>query len=216
MRIVRDINKFTEKPIALTVGNFDGMHKGHRALVDLIVRRAAGRGWKSGVLSFEPHPLAVLRGFPVRRIGGVREKINQLSAVNILFLLRFTKNLSMQSGAEFASLIFDRLGVRYLAVGENFRFGRGRAGDISLLRAEGKRRGAEVESAPLRTENGAPISSGRIRESLRMGNFAEAEILLGRPWTISGRVGWGRGFGQKIGYPTANLMLHFTPVCEGI
>ena len=216
VRIVRDINKFSGGPLALSAGNFDGMHRGHRALLALPARQAARCGWETAVLSFEPHPLAVLGDFPVRRIGGVREKIKQVSGVNTLFLLRFTKSFSRQSGSEFASLIFDRLNVRYLAVGENFRFGRGREGNVSLLREEGKRRGAEVESAPLQTADGAPISSGRIRENLRLGDFSAAESLLGRPWTISGRVGRGRGLGQKIGFPTANLHLHFMPVCEGI
>ncbi|MGI9306363.1 MAG: riboflavin biosynthesis protein RibF, partial [Gammaproteobacteria bacterium] len=216
MRIVRDIPKTPGEPLALIIGNFDGMHRGHRALADLICRRAAESGLESGALSFAPHPLAVLRGLPVRQIGGMREKIQHISIVNILFLLRFTKEFSRQSSAEFSAMIFDRLHVRHLAVGENFRFGRGREGDAELLQREGKRRGAAVEAVSLQADNGAPISSGRIRESLRRGDFGEAAALLGRPWTLSGRVVRGAGRGREIGFPTANLRLRFMPVCEGI
>ena len=200
----------------MAAGNFDGMHRGHRALVDLTARRAAELDFQSAVLSFEPHPLSVLRGIPVRRLGGVREKIRQMSGVSILFLLRFTKEFAMRSGAEFADLLFGELGVRYLAVGENFRFGRGREGGAGLLRERAGECGAEVEVAPLLSEGGEPISSGRIRESLRRGDFAGAGRLLGAPWILSGRVVRGRGLGRRLGYPTANLRLGFTPVCGGI
>ncbi|MGI9297867.1 MAG: riboflavin biosynthesis protein RibF [Gammaproteobacteria bacterium] len=218
MRILRDLPRpgETGAPLALCVGNFDGVHRGHRTLADLVRRRAADDNLQSAVLSFEPHPLAVLGGKPVRRLGGAGEKITYLSDINILYLLRFTKQFSSQSAEEFAALLFSRLRAKYVAAGENFRFGRGRRGDLSLLRREGKRYGAEVAGVPLQTIDGAAISSGRIRECLRRGDFTAAAALLGRPWILRGRVIRGRGLGRTLGYPTANLNLHFLPVCEGI
>lgn len=185
-------------------------------LADLVRRRAADENLQSAVLSFEPHPMTVLGEKPVRRLGGAGEKIYYLSDINILYLLRFTKDFSRQSAEEFAELLFARLRAKYVAAGENFRFGRGRRGDLSLLRREGKKYGAEVAGVPLQTIDGAAISSGRIRECLRRGDFAAAAELLGRPWVLRGRVIRGRGLGRTFGYPTANLNLHFLPVCEGI
>ncbi len=215
MRVLRDIPE-KGAPLALCIGNFDGVHRGHRMLVERVLRRAADDSLKSAVLSFEPHPLSVLRGEVLRRIGGASDKIYYLSDINRLYLLRFTKNFSMQTAAQFADLVFARLNARYVAVGENFRFGRGRLGDLSLLRRTGERYGATVEGVPLRSDNGGAISSGRIRDCLRDGDFAAAAALLGHPWTLRGRVVRGRGLGRTLGYPTANLNLHFIPVCEGI
>ena len=216
VQIVRDINLSSQTPLALTIGNFDGMHLGHRRLISRVCRRAQNNRWHSAVLTFEPHPLQVLGGVPVQRLGGVREKIQQLSAVDKLFLLRFTRQLSQHDGASFAALLFDNLRARYVAVGENFRFGRGRGGDVALLQHEGALRGAVVEGVSLQTAGELAISSGRIRQCLRDSDFIGAAALLGREWTISGRVVRGRGFGESLGYPTANLNLHFVPVCQGI
>ena len=213
---MRDIPRGGGAPSALCIGNFDGVHRGHRMLADKVRRRAADDNLQSAALSFEPHPLSVLGEKPVRRLGGASDKISHLSDIDILYLLRFTRKFSSQSAEDFAAMLFSGLRARYVAAGENFRFGRGRRGDLSLLRREGKRCGAEVEGIPLARESGAIISSGRIRECLRRGDFAAAATLLGRPWILRGRVVRGRGLGRTLGYPTANLNLHFIPVCEGI
>lgn len=220
VRLFRDLPSVADasKPLALAIGNFDGMHLGHQALTAHVIRRAAQDGMRSGALSFEPHPLAVISGKPVRRLGGAREKIRMFAAqgVDDLFLLRFTRNMAMMDGEAFAAALFDRLGARYVAVGGNFRFGRGRSGDVALLQREAARRGAVTEGVPLQSSDSSAISSGRIRECLRLGEFAAAERLLGRPWTLEGRVTRGRGFGRELGFPTANLRLGFIPACEGI
>ena len=220
VRIVRDMkNKpAAARPLALTVGNFDGMHRGHRALAGLAISRARRDNWTAAALTFEPHPLAALSGKPVRRLGGVREKILHFARLNfdIAHLLRFNRQTASIPAADFADFLFDRLGARYLAVGENFRFGRGREGDAAMLEKCGRRFGAEVAVLPLQTENGTPISSGRVRESLREGDFAAAENLLGRPWRMGGKVIHGRGLGRQLGFATANLRPGFIPVCEGI
>lgn len=167
-------------------------------------------------MTFEPHPMSVLRNEEVRRLGSLSDKIYYLSFINILFLLRFNKEFSAQSAEQFASLLFDGLGAKYVLVGENFRFGKGRVGDVELLRREGGKRGAEVEGEPLQIANGEAISSGRIRDCLRQGDFVLAQELLGRPWMLRGRVVRGRGLGKTLGFPTINLNLNFLPVCEGI
>ena len=216
VRVFRDILCKSESPLSLCIGNFDGVHLGHRLLADKILRRAADDNLQSAALSFEPHPLSVLTQKPIRRIGGASDKMYDLSDINILYLLRFTKAFAAQSAEDFAELVFSRLRARYVVVGENFRFGSGRRGDISLLRRQGAKVGAEVEGAPLLVSGGGAISSGRIRECLRRGDFAAAAELLGRPWVLRGRVIRGRGLGRTLGYPTANLNVHFAPVCEGI
>ncbi|MGU9951714.1 MAG: riboflavin biosynthesis protein RibF [Gammaproteobacteria bacterium WSBS_2016_MAG_OTU1] len=216
VQIIRHIEKNCGRKLALTIGNFDGVHRGHQTLVRMVCEQARQNQWDSAVMTFEPHPLAVLSGSPVRRLGGIREKILQLNDINVLYLLRFSKERAALSGEDFTALLFDDLSVRYLVVGENFRFGRGRQGDINLLRKEGKLRQAEVVGASLQMEAGEPISSGRIRQCLQNGDFAAAAVLLGRPWQIGGRVVSGRGLGKKLGFATANISLSFNPVCEGI
>lgn len=215
MQLVRDIAE-NSRPLALTIGNFDGMHLGHRLLVDMVIGRAQDNNWCSAVMTFEPHPLAVLTDKTVRRLAGVRYKISHLSQINTLYLLRFNKKLSACSATEFVDLLFDKLTVRYLAVGENFRFGKGRQGDVRLLQEAGAKREAEVVGVPLQKVSGVPVSSGLIRRHLQAGEFAAAAELLGRPWTLSGRVVRGRGLGRQLGFATANLRLGFVPVCEGI
>lgn len=216
VRILRHPPRDAAAPSALCIGNFDGVHCGHRMLADIVRRRAADENLLSAALTFAPHPLAVLHGNTVRQIGGISDKIYHLSDLNLFYLLRFNRQFAAQTAEEFSALLFSRLRARYVVVGENFRFGKGRRGDIDLLRREGEKYGARVEGVSLLRQNGEIVSSGRIRDYLRDGDFAAAQTLLGRPWTLRGRVVRGRGLGREIGYPTANLNLHFTPVCEGI
>ena len=221
VKVVRDIPKPSSSapsPAALTIGNFDGIHRGHRVLLDAVLKQSRHNNWRCAVMSFEPHPLTVIKKISVCRLYSVTDKIKYLSglSVDMLYLLRFTPSFAAYSPNEFTSLIFDRLSTRYLAVGENFRYGRQRQGDIITLKKEAKLRGAFVEAIPLQLYEQQPISSGRIRQYLQQDDFDNAAKLLGRTWLISGVVSRGRGLGSQWGIPTANLKLNFQPVCKGI
>ena len=204
---------------ALAIGNFDGCHLGHRALLQQNRQAAIAGGLRCAVLTFEPHPLAVLRpGVQVRRLGGVRDKIVQLAScgVDLLYPVRFNKQLAATSASAFCHILFADLRAKVVMVGENFRFGKGRLGDVELLRRIAKTFGAQVQTAPLLQVGGAVVSSGRIRAAIEDGNFDQAEVLLGRQWQMGGRVVRGAGLGAALGFATANLHLSFVPPCRGI
>ena len=205
--------------MALAAGNFDGCHLGHRALLAQTRKLAADNNLRCAVLTFEPHPLTVLRPqTEVRRLGGARDKITQLAScgAEVLYLARFTKATASTSARDFATMLFAELNAKQVIVGDNFRFGKGRAGDIKMLRDIASQHNAQTQTATLLQQNGEAISSGRIRAAIENGNFNEAEKLLGRRWLLSGRVVRGKGFGAALGFPTANLHLGFTPPCRGI
>ena len=218
MRILRDIPPKSPPSVALAVGNFDGLHLGHRLLISNIVKYARQNNFSSAVMTFEPHPLQIISGQPVRRLSGIREKAQALAEMNVdfLFLLRFNKEFAKVTGEDFANMVFTQFNARYVAVGEDFRFGRKRGGNVELLRKTGEKYDAVVAGVPLQKSEESPISSGRIRECIRNGDFTGAAGLLGREWELSGKIVRGRGFGRELGYPTANLNLKFVPVCGGI
>ena len=218
MQIFRHLHKNTQSPLALTIGNFDGLHLGHQMLMHRLREQAQAHGWRTAVMTFEPHPLAVLRNKPARRIAGRSDKMRRLAAANldVLYIPLFNQSFAARSHLDFATLLFDDLAARYVLVGENFRFGQGRLGDVALLQAVGATYGATIEGAKLFTKDGVAVSSGRIRSCLQAADFDAAATLLGRDWTLRGRVIHGRGMGKKLGFPTANIRLDFMPVCEGI
>ena len=205
--------------IALCIGNFDGCHLGHLALLRQTQQLAAAEGLPFAALTFEPHPLAVLRpALQVRRLGGMRDKIMRIAAsgVDVLYLMRFDKQTAAITAESFCALLFDKLGARVVAVGDNFCFGKGRRGDVDMLRCIGGRYDAKVQTAKLLESGGAVVSSGRIRTAIEEGDFDKAESLLGHPWLISGKVVRGRGMGAGLGFPTANIHSGFVPPCCGI
>ena len=170
-------------------------------------------------MTFEPHPRAFFRpDAPGDRICGAADKLRLLkeSGVSSTFVVRFNRSLAGTSAGDFASALLDGLGVRRIAVGENFRFGKNRLGDCDLLRSECDKRGAEFVSLPLAKLNGVAVSSGRVRDALLRGDFAAAAELLGRAWTMRGRVVRGAGYGRRLGFPTANLFLPFSPPVRGV
>ena len=202
------------RPWALAVGNFDGVHCGHQALF----ARLAEGSLAPACLTFEPHPQAVLAPPAGSRIGGAADKLRWLreAGLQAVVMLRFTRNLAAMSARDFADGLFTELGAQRVVVGADFRFGKGREGDVMLLRECAARLGGEVEVLELQQAAGAVISSRRIRALLAESRFEEAEALLGRPWELRGRVVHGQGYGRKLGFPTANLRLRFTPPPRGI
>jgi riboflavin kinase/FMN adenylyltransferase len=194
---------------ALAVGNFDGVHRGHQALVALAVRDARAAGGTSVVLTFDPHPSRVLS--PDRAPASLMtldQKAEILAGLGVdrLAVLPFTVELSRREPEEFARQVLQRaLGARVVVVGSSFRFGRGRAGDLETLKRLGDELGFRVHGLRPVIARGGPISSTRIREALSRGDVNAARDFLGRRFFVDGVVVTGEGRGRQIGIPTANL-----------
>ena len=196
---------------AVTVGNFDGVHRGHQALVAAALRSARAHGGASVVLTFDPHPSHVLSPHRApEALMTVEQKAEILGALGIdaLAVLPFTRALAERSADDFAREVLQEcLAARSVIVGASFRFGRHRQGDTARLAELGQEMGFSVEPVGAVLQDGAPISSTRIREALARGEVEAANILLGRRHFIDGRVRRGEGRGRTLGFPTANLEL---------
>jgi len=222
-RLFRDVEGGPRCPhgSVVCIGAFDGLHLGHQALVRRTVERARELGLPAVALSFEPLPREFFAPVhPMPRLLLPRAKFEGLlgQGVDQVGLLRFDKKLSGLSAEEFMSLVLkERLAAREVWVGPEFRFGKGRVGDISLLRELGTRLGFFAdEIAPVHLD-GERVSSTRIRAALQSGDFELAAQLLGRPYAISGRVVHGGKLGRELGFPTANLRFGGkTPPLSGI
>jgi riboflavin kinase/FMN adenylyltransferase len=222
-RLFRDVEGGPRCPhgSVVCIGAFDGLHLGHQALVRRTVLRARELGLPAVALSFEPLPREFFApGSPPPRLVLPRAKFEGLlqHGVDQVGLLRFDRKLSSLSAEEFVRIVLrQRLSAREVWVGPEFRFGKGRAGDIGLLQQVGAEQGFRAnEIAPVELD-GERVSSTRIRTALRAGDFATAARLLGRPYSIGGRVVRGRRLGRELGFPTANLRFGGkTPALSGI
>jgi riboflavin kinase/FMN adenylyltransferase len=209
------------KGCVLTIGSFDGVHRGHTMLLDHLVEKGRMLGAPSMLLTFEPTPREYFRGGAVpARLTRFREKITLLekTALDRVLCLPFNERTA-NTPADWVvdELLTNRLGVRYLVVGDDFRFGKGAQGDYQLLVAAGERHDFGVSQMETLSVAGARVSSTRVREALREGDFALAETLLGHPYFMMGRVVYGRQLGRQLGVPTANIRLqrYRTPL-EGV
>jgi riboflavin kinase/FMN adenylyltransferase len=193
------------------IGAFDGVHLGHRAVLDRVHERASLLGLASVAISFEPIPRTFFaRAVAVPRLASMREKVAALIGAGMqrVLLLRFDAALAAMSAEEFvARVLVARLGAREVWVGEGFRFGHDRVGDVNLLRRLGQSHGFVADEVSPFELDGARVSSSRIRALLAAGDFDNAARLLGRRFTIGGHVVRGQQLGRKLGYPTANLRL---------
>jgi riboflavin kinase / FMN adenylyltransferase len=208
-------------PCALTIGNFDGLHLGHLAMLEKLKAEASVRRLPTCVLTFEPHPREFFSPAQApTRLTSLREKSELLktSGVDRLHVLRFNQALASLSPEAFIEqALVKTLGARWALVGDDFRFGAKRAGDFALLKAAGEQHGFEAESLPTVTVEGVRSSSTAVREALAEGDMDRAARLLGRPYSISGRVFHGDKLGRSIGFPTANIQLrHNRPPLNGI
>jgi riboflavin kinase/FMN adenylyltransferase len=220
MRVIRnspghiDPTKKPVGPSVVAIGNFDGVHRGHLALIDRCRAKAAA-GESIVVVTFEPLPQAFFRPeFAPGRLTTVYQKLSCLkdAGVDLVWLMRFGKALASLSAKDFVeqALVSD-LGGKCIVIGEDFRFGRGREGNAGLLREFGKQMGFTVETVGAVECRGQRISSSGIREKLALGDFSAAAECLGRLFTMEGRVVRGAELGRKLGYPTANLKIRAQP-----
>jgi len=195
-----------------TIGNFDGVHLGHQAVLGQLAERGAELGLPTVVVTFEPHPREFFaRGAVPARLTRFREKLQALRRFSVarVVCLRFDQALANMPAAAFIRrLLVEGLAVRYLVVGDDFRFGKGREGDFAMLRAAGDEQGFQVAAMHTFNVDGMRVSSTRIREALAQDDLLTAEKLLGRPYRMCGRVVHGDGRGRTIGFPTANIHLH--------
>lgn len=208
-------------PCALTIGNFDGLHLGHLAMLERLKAEATARKLPTCVLTFEPHPREFFSPAQApARLTSLREKAEllQVSGLDRLHVFRFNQAFAALSPHAFIDrALVKTLGARWVLVGDDFRFGAKRAGDFALLKAAGEEQGFVAEFLPTVTVEGVRSSSTAVREALAEGDMDKAARLLGRPYSITGRVFHGDKLGRSIGFPTANIQLrHNRPPLSGI
>jgi riboflavin kinase/FMN adenylyltransferase len=216
MELIRGIHNLRprHRGCAATIGNFDGVHLGHKAVLGQLSERAVELRLPVTVITFEPQPREFFTPERVPpRLTRLREKVEALRRFGVerVLCLRFGSHLASLPPEEFIRIVLlDGLGVQYLVVGDDFRFGRKRAGNFALLQQTGVAHGFPVVNMHTFDIDGARVSSTRVREALEAGDLAGAERLLGRPYRMSGRVAHGDKRGRTIGFPTANIFLHRT------
>lgn len=213
MQLVRGLHNLRprHRGCVATIGNFDGVHRGHQAILKRLRERAAELQVPACVVIFEPQPREFFAPETApARLARLRDKLELLAAEGVerVVCLAFNRRLRELSAAQFVQqVLVDGLGIRHLEIGDDFRFGCDRAGDFDFLRQAGAEHGFTVEAAATVELDGERISSTRVREALAAGDFVLAERLLGRAYSISGRILHGQKLGRQLGAPTANVQL---------
>lgn len=211
MLVFRRLPRTAVTPCVLTIGNFDGLHLGHRAMLDRLSARGRELGLPTMVMTFEPHPRELFTPEQApARLTSLREKLRLLDGCEVdqTCLCHFTRQLATLSAEEFIDrLLIKQLAVRHVVIGDDFRFGRGRAGDFAMLAAAGSRHGFGVEAMHTIEIDGERVSSSAVRAALARGELEHAGRLLGRPYEIAGRIVHGQKTGRRLGFPTANVQL---------
>ncbi|MGB0712837.1 MAG: bifunctional riboflavin kinase/FAD synthetase [Gammaproteobacteria bacterium] len=211
MELVRGLHNLRprHRGCVATIGNFDGLHRGHGTVIGQLREVAARHALPVTVILFEPQPQEYFaRDHAPARLMRLHDKLEGLRELGVerVLCLRFSDALAALSADQFIErVLVSGLGVKHLVVGDDFRFGKGRAGDFHLLVREGARQGFTVEHMHTFELDGERVSSTRVREALAAGDYAEAKRLLGRPYAITGRVTHGSKLGRTIGFPTANV-----------
>ncbi|RFC37420.1 MAG: FMN adenylyltransferase /riboflavin kinase [Candidatus Nitrotoga sp. LAW] len=220
MLIFRGLYSTDKKPVALTIGNFDGVHLGHQALLKQLRMTAQPLGLPTAVLVFEPYPREFFtpQEAPVR-LTSMREKLELFATFDVdrVHVCRFNSNFAQMSAVDFIHALHEKLATKFVLIGDDFRFGNRRSGDFALMEKIGSQQGFKVEVMHSVSHNGIRISSTAVRAALGEGDLRAAERYLGRPYSISGRVVHGDGLGKQLGFPTANIQLkHNRPPLTGI
>ena len=227
MRILRGFDHPDQaKACALTIGNFDGVHRGHQAMLALLQSEARHRNVTSCVMTFEPHPRDYFAkafkqpDLAPARIASLRDKLHELAACGVqqCIVLPFNEKFAARSPDDFINNVLVKgLGVKYVLVGDDFRFGAKRLGDYAMLDAAGAQLGFDVARMNSYEVRGLRVSSSAVREALARGAMEEVAQLLGRPYAISGHVVHGRKLGRELQCPTLNLRFaHWKPAASGI
>ena len=213
MELIRGIHNLRSEHVGcvLTIGNFDGVHRGHQAVLSRLQEQATQLGLPSCVMVFEPQPLEFFaRDKAPARLSRLRDKFEAIAALNIdrLLCVKFDHAFAELTAAEFIEQILVRkLAVRFLVIGDDFRFGLQRRGDFALLVEAGRQYGFQVLSTDTLLHDQQRVSSTLLREALREGRLEDVTQMLGHPYTITGRVAHGAKLGRTIGFPTANIHL---------
>lgn len=221
MRVFRGLSRRLVRPTALTIGNFDGVHLGHRALLARLTEVAGADALDPTVLTFEPHPREYFAPASApARLSTLREKLELIADEGIAqtVVARFNAQLAALSAEAFVErILVDTLRVRHLIIGDDFCFGAGRRGNFALLQAAGQTHGFTVEAMGSVRQDEARVSSSAVRQALADGQMTRAARLLGRPYAIDGRVVHGQAFGRQLGFATANIRIkHRNPPVAGV
>lgn len=226
MKIHRTAHRLSQDACALTIGNFDGVHRGHQAMLALLHNEAQHRGLKTCVMTFEPHPrdyFAAVTNKPELappRIATLRDKLTELSRCGMdeCVVLPFNAQLASMSANDFIhKVLYQGLRASYVLVGDDFRYGAKRTGDYAMLDAAGSTLGFDVARMMSYEVHGLRVSSSEVRDALNKGDMDMAAKLLGRPYSISGHVLHGQKLGRELGFRTLNLKFdHAKPACSGI
>lgn len=212
MQVIQDALRSADLPygVVATIGNYDGLHRGQFAVINRVVERARALEVPAVVLSFEPHPLTVLRpesAPPILNLPEQRDRLLAEAGVDFLLLVRFNRELAQTDAATFArNVLAEKLALQELYVGESFVFGNDRGGNVTLLRQLGEELGFSAEGVPELTATGGTISATRIRRLVAEGAAEEAMDLLGRPYAVVGTIVRGERMGARLGWPTINLI----------
>ena len=211
MELIRGLHNLKKQPgCILTIGNFDGIHLGHQEILKRLVSKSQKMGLPSLVVSFSVTPETFF-GRPKARLSSFRDKHLFLESMGVdkHLLIRFNKGFSELSASSFINqILVGKIGVKYCFIGDDFRFGKGRLGDFSMLKQASHENNYSIEKLNSVLLDGLRVSSSAIRNFLTDGNFTGAEKFLGRPFSISGKVAHGDKLGRTIGFPTANISIH--------
>ncbi|MDH3636544.1 MAG: bifunctional riboflavin kinase/FAD synthetase [Gammaproteobacteria bacterium] len=213
MKLIRGLYNLT-RPLpasAVTIGNFDGVHRGHQLVISQLKQVAASASLPTVVIIFEPQPIEYFAPDKApKRLARFREKIAYLKAqqIDYLLCLHFDQQLAGQSAEEFVQkILVDSLNTRHLVIGDDFHFGKNRQGNFQFLKDNSERFGFMIDETETLMIDGERVSSTRIRDSINRGDFEKAAELLGRPYSLSGRVAHGQKLGRELGYPTINIKM---------
>jgi riboflavin kinase/FMN adenylyltransferase len=218
VRVFRTLPSAAHDHVALTIGNFDGLHRGHQAMIARLCEAAGDLSLPAAVMTFDPHPREFFAKHAAPpRLSTLRDKLERFAAhgVDRVYIARFNGAFASLTPTEFIEHVLrERLGVRWVLVGADFRFGKARAGDLATLRRAAT--DFSVEAMNTIEVDGARASSTAVRTALAAGDFDRVHALLGRPYAISGHVGHGAKLGRTLGFPTANIAFRHKPPVAGV
>ncbi len=212
MQLIRGIDqlKADHQPSVVSIGNYDGVHLGHQHVINTLLEKSQQLNAASTVITFEPLAKEFFKPGSVMRLTSLEERAELLFGLGVdrVLCIDFTDDFAAYSPTKFvADVLVNGLGAKYLCVGDDFCFGKDRAGDFAFLQKSGVQHGFEVTAHDTFTLNGQRVSSGRVRDAILAADFILVEQLLGRPYTVTGVVERGQQLGRKIGFPTANVAL---------